>query len=110
MLDCTGVQKGRPLREGELKVGRSIYLPISLYLRVREEAEREGTSISKVVTDALTLYFFLKENPQARAEFKRFLEALRGLAGKGGSARELEEVVKALAEALSKEREVKSGG
>ena len=110
MLVIMSVQKGRPLGEGELKVGRSIYLPISLYLRVREEAKREGTSISKVVVDALALYFFLRESPQARAEFKRFLEALGSAAGKGGSTRELEEVVKALATSLNKEKKVSSGG
>jgi len=92
-------------KEG-VSVTRGFCIPVALLRRAEEEAKQRGVSVNREVVDALRFYF------EARPFFsdRRALEALRALLSERGTSGELERLVKALAEVLSKEKEVSSGG
>jgi fructosamine-3-kinase len=83
-----------------------MYVPLDLWVKLREEAAKRGTSVNQIVVEALRFYL------EARPFFsdRRVLEALRALASEGGTSGELERFAKALSEVLTKEKKVKSGG
>jgi hypothetical protein len=102
----------------EAKGMRSMYVPLSLWVKAREEAARRGTSVNQIVVEALRYYleerpFFLcmlALLPRESGEFERAVEILREMLSKMENAPELEQRAKALAELLTKEKKVSSGG
>ncbi len=90
----------------ELRVTRGIYVSVKLLHKAEEEAKRRSTSVNKVIEDALRFYFevspFFTDS--------KALDALHVLLSMSGPTPELERVVKALSEVLTKEKKVNSGG
>lgn len=110
----------------EAKVLRSMYVPLDLWVKAREEAARRGTSVNQIVVEALRLYlksspFFLEAGsclllllPLAREvkpeEWREAVERVSELLWRTGTAPELERLAERLAEELEKEKRVSSGG
>jgi hypothetical protein len=100
------VTRAQRLGPEEVKLSRSFYIPLSLYAELRRVSEERKVPMSKIVEEALRLY--LEVHPFFSD--RRTLEALRALLGKSGTSGELERLARLLAEVLSEEKGVKSGG
>jgi hypothetical protein len=110
-----GVQE---LKLEEVKLSRSFYIPLSLHAELRRVSEERKVPMSKIVEEALRYYLeerpfllgLLALLPKESGEFEKIVEMLREMLSRMGAAPELEQRAKALAELLTKEKKVSSGG
>ena len=110
-----GVQE---LKLEEVKLSRSFYIPLSLLAELRRASEERKVPMSKIVEEALRYYLeerpfllgLLALLPKESGGLKEATERVRELLSRAGTSGELERLARTLAEALSKEKGVKSGG